>query len=793
MKYSIEDNCINVFCDELIVTALDTSTANDHQQYSVFAADTHTRSEHGCAGEEISFSYTAECDDYKLKITASADKIEQTPDAEELTFLFLCDADTHSLPPRVKKHMRARAFCAAYIYGEANKRDRLSLRIICCNYESGEYDILSEKPTKSSLEKFFSRLLSSFRNNAQSEIDRVRKRLPTMKALKFPYPAVRAGQKEFMSCCYSAVKRGKVITACAPTGTGKTVSVLYPAVRAMGEGECSKVFYLTPKGTTALAAAQTLQKMRESGAKINSVIISSKERICQSGTLCRRGLECSKRFFSHEQMTDACAELLSLDLSTIDKKQIQAVAQRYEVCPHELSLNYSMMCDVIICDYNYLFDSKAYLRRYFDRGGDYFFLIDEAHNLPDRIREGYSSKITLTELKQARKLFEGHEGLFNILNDACHKFAELLYPLCKQDMKISLSGERVGGVCESELPSGLHQFFASLKQKCERAYFARRADFSREEYNYLREFLDKMRTFVDICAIYDRKFNTIIQIVEHEITLKLLCIDPSSIISNRLSRGKGAVMFSATLQPSEYYNAQLTDTRSSQSVEIPSPFERENLCIAVLDSVSARYNDREANAPVICDAIYATVSSRAGNYMVFCPSFSYMESLSKCFSVRYPKLKTITQKQCMTQRERTEFLAMFKEGADDTLVAFCVMGGIYSEGIDLAGDKLIGAVIIGAGMPTPTPEREAMREYYQQLYEAGHEYAYIYPGMNRVLQAAGRVIRRDEDRGVLLLIDDRLREQVYRKILPEHWHSLKYTGDIRSLSALFERFWKKDK
>ena len=791
MKYSIEDNCISVFGDELVTTALDASTANDNQQYSVFNADAHTRTQHNCPLDEILFSYTAECDEYKLKVTASIDKIEEAPDTDVLTFLFSCDADTHSLPPRVKKYVRARAFCASYIYGEINKKDKLTLRIICCNYESGECDILTEKPTKSSLDKFFYRLLSSFRNNARSEIDRARKRLPTMKALKFPYPNVRAGQKEFMSCCYSAVKRGKVVTACAPTGTGKTVSVLYPAVRAMGEGECSKVFYLTPKGTTALAAAQTLKKMRESGAKINSVIISSKERICQNGTLCRRGLECSKRFFSQEQMSCACEELLSLDVSTIDKKQIQAVAERYGVCPHELSLNYSMMCDVIICDYNYLFDSKAYLRRYFDRGGDYFFLIDEAHNLPDRIRDGYSAEITLSELKQTRKLFEGHEGLYSILNDACHKFAELLYPLCKQEMKISLSGERVGCVCESELPTGLHQFFALLKQKCERAYFARRADFSREEYNHLRDFLDKMRTFVDICVIYDRKFNTIIQIVDHEISLKLLCIDPSSIISKCLSRGKGAVMFSATLLPSDYYNAQLTDTRASQSVEIPSPFERENLCIAVLDSVSARYNDREANAPVICDAIYATVNSRVGNYMVFCPSFSYMESLSKYFSARFPKIKTITQKRSMTQRERTEFLAMFKEESDDTLVAFCVMGGIYSEGIDLAGDKLIGAIIIGAGMPTPTPEREAMREYYQQIYEAGHEYAYIYPGMNRVLQAAGRVIRRDEDRGVLLLIDDRLREQVYRKILPEHWHSLKYTGDIRSLSALFERFWKK--
>lgn len=790
MKYNSSDNCISVSCDELIVTALENSVSKDAHEYSILRADKHARKTHFCPDEEIPLSYTAICDDYKLDVTASADNIEHTLGGDVMTFLFLCDADTDSLPPRVKKYIRARAFCAAYIYSEITGNSKLTLKTVCCSYESDKCDVSSEAPSKSSLEKFFLRLLSSFRNNARAEIERVKLRLPTMRDLRFPYPNVRTGQGEFMSACYSAVKKGRTVTACAPTGTGKTVSVLYPAVRAMGEGACSKIFYLTPKGTTALTAAETLNKMREQGAKINSVLISAKERICQSGTLCRRGLNCEKCHFSQKAMTSACAELLEMEQSPIEKKQIQSVAASYGICPYELSLNYSMMCDVIICDYNYLFDSRAYLRRYFDSKGDYCFLIDEAHNLPERIRDAYSVEISLSQLKEVRDYFSRYEILFSTLDEACHRFTKILRRACHEEMRLSPTGELTACVCESNLPDGLHTFFGDLKQKCERCYFARRGDFSHEEYRYLRDFLDKMRTFVDICSAYDRKFNTVVQIIGQEITLKILCIDPSGIISRRLEAGKSAVMFSATLLPSEYYSSLLTGGHGAQNVEIPSPFERENLCIAVLDSVSVRYNDREANAPVICDAIYATARAKVGNYMVFCPSFSYMEGIAELFCTRFSDVKVIKQKRSMTQRERAEFLSSFKEHTNKTMVAFCVMGGIYSEGIDLAGDRLIGAVIIGAGMPTPSLEREAMRAYYQEIYEAGHEYAYIYPGMNRVLQAAGRVIRRDDDRGVLLLIDDRLREHVYRRILPEHWHSLKYTGDIRSLSALFEKFWR---
>jgi Rad3-related DNA helicase len=431
------------------------------------------------------------------------------------------------------------------------------------------------------------------------------------------------------------------------------------------------------------------------------------------------------------------------------------------------------------------------LRRYFDRTGDYCFLIDESHNLPDRVRDMYSLEFSLSKLKEYARALARIESIKGILTDACRTFASVLYPLCKSETRITPSGERVACVSSASLPSSLHTFFASLKQKCERFYFARRADLTREEYKVIRELLSTLRSALDSCTLYGSGHRTIVQRKDSELCVKILCIDPSGIITKRLECGKSAVMFSATLLPTEYYHTLLTGGRNALSVDIPSPFDKDNLCIAVLDSISTRYSDREQNAHAICNAIFTTVSAKKGNYMVFCPSFSYMEYIHSVFCSSYPSVSSIMQKRSMTMRERSEFLASFKSAPNETLVAFCVMGGIYSEGIDLAGDRLIGAVIIGAGLPTPTIEREAMSEYYAELYESGREYAYIYPGMNRVMQAAGRVIRRDDDRGVLLLIDDRFKEGVYRKIIPEHWKNLKYTADTRSLGALLEKFWSK--
>ncbi len=793
MKYDEKRNCIGVSSDELIVTALGcSSAASESDEYSVCPASKQIRLKYGCDEEQSPLSYTEIDGEHQLEISADADKIEDSGDCAALCFVFTCDADVRELPASVKKYVRAKAFCASYIYSAITGRKRISLKIICVNEENGYDFTIEESPKFDALDKFFAKLLYSFHINAKSEIERVCKRLPTMKALRFPYKSVREGQGDFMSSCYSAIKKKRVLTACAPTGTGKTVSVLYPAVRAMGEGACSKVFYLTPKGTTAIAAADTVAAMCAQGARINSIILSAKERICQNGVLCRRGNACERSRFTSEQTRLACEELQKVAGVTVERKHINEVAKRYNICPYELSLNFSMLCDIIICDYNYLFDPRAYLRRYFDRHGDYCFLIDEAHNLPDRARDTYSADISLSELREAAKEFSRHESLRKTLSDGCHDFTKLLFPLCRQEMRISLTGEKSALVCQSALPDGIFELFTKLKHTCERNYFSRRGDFSHEEYRRLRDFLSKMRTLVDIFKIYDRKFNTFIILEGKEITLKIRCIDPSSIIGERLDCGSSAVMFSATLLPADYYRALLTNSRNSQSIEIPSPFDRERLCIAILDNVSTRYSDREANAPEISRAISTAVRARVGNYMVFCPSFAYMEHLASVFGSTNPDVSIILQKRKMTQRERVEFLASFKEHTEKTIVAFCVMGGIYSEGIDLAGDRLIGAIIIGAGMPMPTLEREAMRAYYQELYEAGHEYAYVYPGMNRVLQAAGRVIRRDDDRGILLLIDDRFKEGVYRRILPDHWHSLKYTGDVRSLSALLEKFWREN-
>ena len=270
---------------------------------------------------------------------------------------------------------------------------------------------------------------------------------------------------------------------------------------------------------------------------------------------------------------------------------------------------------------------------------------------------------------------------------------------------------------------------------------------------------------------------------------KLFCLDTSPVIRERLNKGHSALMFSATLSPLGYYRSVLGGERSDDILEVNSPFDPSQLSVCIMDKISTRYSEREDTLQAVCRAVAATVSAKRGNYMVFSPSFAYSEALAKLFSMKYPKIRVISQHQNMTAREKAEFLDEFKKDDDNYLIAFCVMGGIYSEGVDLAGEELIGAVIVGIGMPALSYEREAIAAYYEEKYEEGKQYAYIYPGMNRVFQAAGRVIRREDDRGVIVLIDDRFDDPIYRKSLPKLWEGVKFIGDARTLNEEIREFW----
>ena len=722
------------------------------------------------------------CCDVPCLISAEVDLLEDGV----LTHIHKVTGDPTRPTREAVAQARGEAFCAAHMLA-CRGGGVCRLRILYVSDGFPLPHLAEEAPTEEQLGRFFDKLMEGLVLFAGAELERVSKRLPTLKALRFPFPEVREGQRELMETVYSTVKRGKRLFACAPTGIGKTVSVLYPALRSLGEGTVDKVFYLTPKNTAALAAADAVRLFSHGGALVKAVHLTAKDAICPAHQICREGERCHLSPIASTRLDAAARHLLDSGNPVIGKDEILRAALEYKVCPYELSLHYSMQCDVIICDYNYLFDPRVALKRYFSAAGRYAFLIDEAHNLVDRAREIYSTSLSLSQVDGWRRALKDLPAA----SAALTQFYQTLEGLCKAALKgevqTDASGKKHAFASQKELPSGyypalalLHCALADAQEKHPPQQLAR----------VLRPIYYEVQGLLDKLSLYDERHIVFWQYEEGDLSLSTLCLDPSAIVGARLSLGRAAVLFSATLSPLDYYREVLGGDKTSPTLSLASPFDEHHLAVAVMDKISTRYLEREDTVRAVLRAILTTVKAKPGNYMVFCPSYHYMRLLHAALKKALPALKTLLQTPHMTAAERAEFLSHFDEHPKEALVGFCVMGGIYGEGVDLVGKRLIGAIVVGVGLPTLSNEREAIRAYFDETQEAGRAYAYVYPGFNRVLQAAGRVIRHESDRGVILLIDDRFADPEYRRLFPAHWRGLRYVGDGESLAHLLRSFWQ---
>ena len=691
--------------------------------------------------------------------------------------------------------IRAEAFITAYAILKSEGESAIPvLNFAYINPNTAEINTKREKPTAASLEAFFERCHNTVSTYATPEVERVTSRLPSMKRAKFPYAAAREGQSEFIHSVYRNIARGTSLCASAPTGTGKTVSALFPAIRALGDGRCEKVFYLTPKTTTQAAAGDCIERFCENGVFIKALILSAKDRICLGNRACK--IEKSNCHLSRcNKLSEASLALYNLNKAVITDTDIRELATRFSVCPYELSLTYAELCDIIICDFNYLFDPRVYIRRFFDTGGEYVFLVDEAHNLVDRAREMYSSEITSSEILAVKDspLVGTGTALGASIADFEREFTALADKYLKDEMRADENGILHGASHTRALPSELYTMAQSLLTAAESALLRAFSDKSEERaarINLCRSFFYKISEFNETLARFDDGYELFVFRDGDELRIKLYCIDTGKIIAERTGLGRCAVFFSATLEPLEYFSALLGCERASERLMLSSPFASEQVSVSIMDKVSTRYSERQDTLTAVARIIAATVSSKRGNYMIFSPSFAYSDALSEVFRRAYPKISVLTQRRDMSSREKQEFLDKFREKNSSYLIGFCVMGGVFSEGVDLAGESLIGAVVVGIGMPSLSYEREAISAYFDEKSESGKQFAYIYPGLNRVLQAAGRVIRREEDRGVIVLIDDRFADPLYKKSLPSFWSSVRFVEDARALRARLDEFWR---
>ena len=792
MRYDSESGKILISCREFVSTArrgISTVMPSDSDEPELRKISKRILKKiiGVCEDERIIWGF--EAGKYCFELTANVQKIQ------ECNLWFAIDVDSEPSRPKREyvKELRGEGYIAAYAYCMLNGISRVKLNFIFINSETEKYAESSELVDKKKLESFFKKCATSVSIYAKPEIERVTVRVPSMQKLKFPYKYVREGQREFVHKAYKTIARGGILYATAPTGTGKTVSALYPAVRAMGDGKRDKIFYLTPKETTSNAAIECLNLMAESGAIIRALKLTAKEKQCANGLLCRDGRNMCENAKCNK-LADATLALYSLKKTVIDNSDIHSVSKSFRVCPYELSLTYAELCDVVICDFNYLFDPAVYIRRFFTEGGNYAFLIDEAHNLPDRAREMFSAEISDRALKipSESELLGEFSSTKNASRVSASDFYQTLFPFVKEEIRIDEDGRKIAAAHIKDIPVKLYEIFDELCSVVENEIFTSFSAKDEEKdsrVKLLRDYYYTIKKFRRVMQRFDSSYETFIFFNDGVITVKLYCIDTGREIANRIALGRAAVFFSATLTPLYYYKSLLGGDGSGEVLEVDSPFETEQLSVSIMDKISTRFSEREDTLPAVCRVIAATISAKRGNYMIFSPSFEYSEALAKAFSAKYPKLRILSQRRNMSAREKAEFLREFSKDDKSYLVGFCVMGGIYAEGIDLAGDSLIGAIVVGVGMPGLSYEREAICAYYDEKYEEGKQFAYIYPGMNRVLQAAGRVIRREDDKGVIVLVDDRFDDPIYKKIIPKLWRKMKFIPDAKLLRDKLDEFW----
>lgn len=725
---------------------------------------------------EVTLKREVPCDGFLLRIEGRADGIieEETGTVIDEIKGVLCDLEKIEEP--VKVHL-AQARCYACIYGREKGLDEMTVQMTYCQMETEEIRRFRETYRTSELEEWFQEIVKAYEKWGRFQIQWKEIRNRSAREIPFPF-AYRPGQKDLAAAVYRTILRKKKLFIQAPTGVGKTMAAVFPAVKAVGENLGEKIFYLTARTIARTVAEQAFRILKEQNLRMKVITLTAKEKICFLEKAECNPEACPYARGHFDRVNDAVYELLT-GTDDMSREVLEKQAEKFRVCPFEMSLDMAVWTDAVICDYNYVFDPNAHLKRFFTEGvpGEYLFLIDEAHNLVERGRQMYSASLYKEDFLAVRKLVK------------------------KEDMRLA---KRLGDC---------NQILLSLKRECESwqvlegvpALYLKLMNVLTALEDYLEEcteeekreqVLDFYFSVRDFLNIYDRLDDNYVVYTELQedgrFLLRLFCVNPAANLQRFLDCGNSTVFFSATLLPVQYYKKLLSTEPDDYAVYAPSPFPRENRLLVCGRDVSTRYTLRgEQMYRKYAGYIRDTVRARKGNYMAFFPSYRFMEEVYGFYEEMAGEDGTecILQSHFMNEEAREIFLETFEEDRDTSLVGFCVLGGIFSEGIDLDQEKLIGAFIIGTGLPQVCTEREILKRYFDGKGMRGFDYAYLYPGMNKVMQAAGRVIRTETDQGVILLLDERFLEKRCREIFPREWSDCT-GGNRKRIAEKVEEFWR---
>lgn len=796
---------------------------------------------------EVPLKYVHLTDKYQLVVEGRADGIVDQPGQVMVDEIKGTYRELDRLRKPIAVHV-AQAKCYAYIYALQNGHETIQVRMTYCNIDTEDIRYFYEEYHFSQLEQWFLGMIEEYRKWADFTWEWREICKESLEKLEFPF-SYREGQKDLVTYVYQTIYHKKKLFIEAPTGVGKTISTIYPALKAMSRGMGEKMFYLTAKTITRTVADDCIAMLRQQGLRFKSIVLTAKEKICFTGHAECNPEACPYAKGHYDRINEAVYDLLTHE-DGFSRETIEEYAQKHQVCPFEMALDMSLFSDGIICDYNYLFDPHVYLKRFFESGGgNYLFLIDEAHNLLERGREMYSAQLVkedflklkreihstvLEEMEEGERKKEAKDGQLSL--DLTSVSFDVSMPEKPRKQRKNKNAKSVL-VREGYADRIMHHLemcnkeLLLLKRECQGFEIVYEIDefvnCLLRLYNSILDYLEEQEEgslpvkeeildfyfeishFLEMYERVDEHYVKYTQLGEDgSFLIKLFCVNPRENLKECMSKGRSSILFSATLLPIQYYKDLLGGDPEDYEVYAKSIFQPEKRALFIANDVTTKYTSRtETQFYNLAYYIDRIVNSRTGNYMVFCPSYSMMQKIYDVFTTEFYRegRECLLQQEAMNEEQRELFLNRFRgndecdldgliemeieyDTDEETLVGFCVLGGIFGEGIDLKKDSLIGSIIVGTGLPQVCAERDLLKWYFDERGQAGFDYAYRYPGMNKVLQAAGRVIRTQEDIGVIALLDDRFLQNSYLRMLPREWDNYQVvTGD--TIAGKMERFW----
>lgn len=715
----------------------------------------------------------------ELEIYGRIDGIFESKSPMVVEEIKTCLGSSQDMADHPSKMHMAQLKCYGHMIAVERKLETIILQITyvtvstqACAHKKKEY-------SAKELAAFFDTLTTQYCSILSDQVNWDKTRNQSIDTLPFPYQTFRKNQRDLAESVYKIIKNKKILFARAPTGTGKTIATLFPAIKALGLGHTDKIFYLTAKTIGRTVALKAVNDLKNVGLKLKSVVLTAKQKICfMSDDFCDTE-NCPYASGYYDKLNKAMPDIRMFN--TFDREQIEHLALKYEVCPFELSLDVSMICDLIICDLNYCFDPRVYLKRYFDQSKQTFtFLVDEAHNLHDRLRSMYSAVLVRSDILAVQGLLRDiNPNLSKILVNINRQFIHLKRA-CKKEGTSFLVADEI----PEKLLSELKTFSGRADQWLDR---------NREENEIRAVLLDvyfKANIFLTIATYWDANYKFYLdQSGENEWMVKLYCLDPSPIFSDLIQRARSSILFSATLTPIDYHREMLFSPETHPyAIDLASPFSKDHLGLFLYPGIETRYTRRAGYYDQIAVLISRIIQSRQGNYLIYFPSYAFLNDVVQRMDTDTLSSDMLIQSPHMSEMQRQDFLDAFSTGRHVT--GFVVMGGIFGEGIDLTGEQLIGAVIISPGIPQICLERDLIRNYYDKKDQSGFFKSYQMPGFNRVMQAAGRVIRTHDDKGVVILMDARFTRHDYRRLFPEEWAGARVINDPELLTTELEKFWQ---